>query len=241
LVGATLTVDGLVAPMSVVVRVVFADGSSVDGLLAGADARFDVPAAPSRLAVARDYLRLGLEHIATGPDHLLFVFGLVLLASTLRRLLATVTAFTVGHSLTLALATFGLVRVPARPVELLIALSVLWVAIEVARREGSEHPAGPEPWTMAGGFGLLHGLGFASVLSNAGLGAGALVLGLLAFNVGIEIGQLAFVLFVLALTPAVRRLLPLLPAWTTRVPLYVMGTLAAYWCFDRAAAWWAVG
>ena len=235
LVDATLGVDGLVAPLSAVVRVVFEDGRSVDGLVTAGAPDFVVPGEPDRAAIVRSYVGLGLEHIATGMDHLLFVFGLVLLASTWRRIAATVTAFTVGHSVTLALAVFGWVRVPARPVELAIAISVLLVAIEVARHEDASAREMARPWTFAAGFGLLHGLGFASGLSGAGLRAGALALGLLAFNVGIELGQLAFVLVVIAVALPLRRLLPSLPAWILRVPVYAMGTVAAYWCFERAA------
>ena len=185
------------------------------------------------------YLRLGLVHIVTGPDHLLFVLGLVLLASTWRRIAVTVTAFTLGHSVTLALAATGLVAVPARPIELAIALSVLWVAIEVARGSIATLPA-RRPWLVAGGFGLLHGLGFASALREAGLPRGPLVTALLAFNVGIELGQLAFVLLLLGLLLLVRPFVTSFPRWATRVPVYVMGTLAAYWCWVRAATWLGV-
>jgi hydrogenase/urease accessory protein HupE len=238
LVDRELAVDGLVSPLSAVVRVVFADGRKVDGLVTSGAAGFVVPADARAIDVARNYLRLGLEHIATGLDHLLFVFGLMLLASTGRRILATVTAFTVGHSVTLALAAFGLVHVGSAPVELAIALSVLLVAIEVARRDGRQSQPSGRPWAIAAGFGLLHGLGFAAALSNTGLTASALVLGLAAFNIGIEIGQLAFVLLVVTAGFLATRVLPPLPAWAMRVPVYAMGTVAAYWCFDRAAVWW---
>lgn len=239
LVDRELTIDGLVAPLSAVVRVVFEDGHTVDGLVTAHAPSFAVPAAPSRAIVVRNYLRLGLEHIATGLDHLLFVFGLILLAASGRRIFATVTAFTLGHSITLALAAFGLVRIAWAPVELAIALSVLLVAVEVARHVGTRMPPARRPWILAACFGLLHGLGFASALSDTGLTTGPLAVALLAFNVGIELGQIAFVLLVVAVARITRRLMPPLPAWAIRVPVYAMGTLAAYWCFDRAAAWWA--
>ncbi|HWP64280.1 MAG TPA: HupE/UreJ family protein [Candidatus Limnocylindria bacterium] len=240
LVGRAVGVDGLVAPLAAIVRVELASGHVADGVLTSETPRFVVPAAPSAIAVARDYVRLGLEHIARGPDHLLFVMGLVLLAAGWRQVLAMVTAFTLGHSITLALATLGAVTLPSGPVELAIALSVLVVAIEVAEHE--RKPAASwarRPWLMACAFGLLHGLGFASVLEEAGLPSRAIPLALVAFNVGIELGQIAFVLLVLAVRAAVARLAGPLPPWLRRAPAYVMGSAAAYWCFQRAAAWLA--
>jgi hydrogenase/urease accessory protein HupE len=237
LIGQTIAVANLAAPLSVIVRVEFADGRVADGVLTADAPRFVVPAAPSPAGVLRDYVRLGLEHIASGPDHLLFVFGLVLLSAGWRQVLATVTAFTVGHSITLALATLGLVTLPSGPIELAIALSVLVVAIEVAQKERGGASASRRPWRLAGAFGLLHGLGFAAVLHDAGLPRAAIPLALFAFNVGIELGQIAFVLVLLVLGAAAGRLAGPLPAWTRRAPAYVMGTIAAYWCFERAAAW----
>jgi hydrogenase/urease accessory protein HupE len=237
IVGQSIEVVGLPSPLAVVVRVHLTDGRTADGVLTADAPRFLVPAAPNRLAVLRSYVRLGLVHIATGPDHLLFVFGLVLLASTWRQVLATVTAFTVGHSVTLALATLGFVVLPSGPVEFAIAVSVLVVAVEVARDQPAARHA--RPWVLAGCFGLLHGLGFASVLQDAGLPSRAIPLALFAFNVGIELGQVTFVVALLALGAGLRRSAGPLPGWTRRVPAYVMGTVAAYWCFQRAAAWFA--
>jgi len=241
LIAADIEFAGLIAPASVVVRVIAADGTTVDGLVTAERPRFRVHLAPSPLAVVRAYVRLGLEHIVTGPDHLLFIFGLVLLASTWRRVLVTVTAFTAGHSLTLALAALGLVSLPSGPIELAIAASVLVVAIEAARAIESTTREVGHPWTLAAGFGLLHGLGFASALNDLGLAAGALVVALVSFNVGIELGQIAFVAVVLSLSVLARRVFTGLPIWASRVPVYGMGTLAAYWCFERAASWLGVG
>jgi len=239
LVGREFLIEGLVAPLSAVVRVVFADGRRVDGLVTASHPRFVVPAAPDTATMLREYVRLGVVHIATGFDHLLFVFGLILLSSTARGLLATVTAFTVGHSVTLALAAFGLVRVPSMPIEFAIALSVFLVAVEVARRMETNAPPAKGPWLFAAGFGLLHGMGFASALNHTGMEGSGLVGALLAFNAGIELGQLGFVLIVAASGLALRRMFPAPPPWALRLPVYAMGTLAAYWCFDRAAVWWA--
>jgi hydrogenase/urease accessory protein HupE len=237
--GAEVEVTGLVAPLSVVVRAVLADGYASDGIVTAGEPRFVVAAAPSPLGVGLRYFRLGVVHIAVGPDHLLFILGLLLLTRTWRRMAVTVTAFTVGHSVTLALAALGLVKLPAGPIELAIALSVLWVAVQVARNT-RDHLETQRPWLIAGCFGLLHGLGFAGALAEVGLPRGALVSALLAFNLGIEAGQLAFVLALLGLGAIGRQLFASSPAWVARGPVYAMGTLAAYWCWVRAAAWLGV-
>jgi len=195
-----------------------------------------VPARPSRLAVLRDYVRLGVEHILTGPDHLLFVFGLLLLVGTPRLLIATATAFTLGHSLTLTAAVLDIVRVPSGPAELMIALTVFVLACELARDAVRPTLMRQFPWAMAGVFGLLHGLGFAGALREVGLPDGDIPLALFSFNVGVEVGQIAFIVVVLALRAGLRRLPARWPRWAEWVPVYGMGTLAAFWCFQRAAA-----
>jgi len=222
-------------PSGAVVRVHFADGRVAEGIIGAARPFYDVPAAPRALDVVADYVRLGIAHILAGPDHLLFVFGLVLLAGTTRRLLATVTAFTLGHSVTLAAAVLGWVAPPAAFTEVAIAASVFVLAVELARDPARPTAIRRRPWLMAALFGLLHGLGFAAALTEAGLPQGAIPLALGAFNVGIELGQLAFVAAVLAaralLAPLTRRA----PLWTQHVPIYVMGSLAAFWWLERTA------
>jgi hydrogenase/urease accessory protein HupE len=187
--------------------------------------------------VVRGYLTLGVEHILTGPDHLLFVFGLLLLVSTSRLLVQTITAFTLGHSLTLSAAALQFANVPSRPVEVLIALSVLTLAVELARDVERPTMLRRFPWAMAVGFGLLHGFGFAGALADVGLPAGDVPLALVSFNGGIEIGQLAFVGAVLTAGMLCRRWLPAISGRSTRVAVYAMGMLSAFWCFERAAAW----
>jgi hydrogenase/urease accessory protein HupE len=189
---------------------------------------------PSRLDVLHDYGLLGVEHIATGIDHLLFVFGLLLLASGTRQLLATITAFTVGHSVTLALAALEIVHVPQAPVEVVIAVTIYVLAVELARevRAGSTLLR-RSPWAMAFAFGLLHGLGFAGALRETGLPQNDVPLALLAFNLGIEAGQVAFVAAVLAVTALIRPGLRSLPAWSVRVPVYAMGIASFYWILER--------
>lgn len=219
--------------LGAIVRVTLADGRLVQGVVSPAHPFLVVPARPRAAAVARDYARLGVQHILGGPDHLLFVFGLVLLAGTLGRILGTVTAFTAGHSVTLALAALGLVVLPAGVIEAAIATSILVLAVELGRRPAAPTLLGRRPWTMAAAFGLLHGLGFAAALREAGLPAGEVPLALCSFNVGIEIGQVLFVAGVVALGYAAARLPLRTPAWARSVPVYGMGSLAGYWWLER--------
>jgi len=178
---------------------------------------------------------LGVTIAGDRLDHLLFELGLVLLVSGGRRLLAAVTGFTLGHSATLSLAALGLVRVPQGLVEVGIAASLFWLATRLAR----EQPAGerlPDPWRMPALFGLLHGLGFAGALAQAGLPDGEIPLALFAFNLGIEFGQLALVAALLALRAALRPWSARTPAWLARAPAYAIGTTAAALVFERVAA-----
>lgn len=237
LAGRRVAVEGMEeSRTSVVLRARLASGEVVQALLRPGAPALVIPERPSRLAVFRDYARLGAAHVATGPDHLLFLLGLLLLVPGSRRLLATVSAFTVGHSATLCLAVLGAVDLPPRPIELLIAASVLTLAVELARGE-SERPSWLRraPWRMAGAFGLLHGLGFAGALREAGLPAGEIPAALVAFNAGVEAAQALFVASALALATALRPALQGLPRPAARIPVYAMGSLAAAWCMERAA------
>lgn len=237
LVGAQVGVSGLAdSGLPALVRVTLADGRLVQGVVTGARPSLAVPPLPRPRDVLRDYARLGVDHILGGPDHLLFVFGLVLLARTWRRVAATVTAFTAGHSVTLSLAALEFVTVPTAPIEMLIAASVLVLAAELAREPDRPTLVRRRPWAMAATFGLLHGLGFAAALAETGLPHGEIPLALLAFNAGIEAGQLAFVLVVLAAGRLVRRVPLRVPDRARRVPVYAMGTLAAFWWWERTAA-----
>lgn len=238
LVGQRFGVDGLAAArIDALVRVALADGRVVRGVVRAGEPLFTVPERQTPSAIVRDYVVIGVEHILGGLDHLLFVAGLLLLVRGWRLLIETVTAFTVGHSITLVLAVLDLVRVPSAPIELAIALSVFWLAVELAREPGARPTiVQRRPYVMAGLFGLLHGLGFASALQEVGLPSGDVPLALFAFNLGIELGQLAFVVVWLALAALLRRLPVSWPGWAPQVPLYAMGSLAAFWCFERAAA-----
>jgi hypothetical protein len=236
LVGSTMSLRGLAASGSnALLRIELADGRTLRAVLHAGAPGFVVPERESALAVARGYARLGVEHILTGFDHLLFVFGLVLLVHGGRRLLWTVTAFTLGHSVTLSLAALGFVHFPSAWIEVLIAGTILWLAAELALPDDPRRLARRAPWLMAGGFGLLHGLGFAGALAEVGLPEGEIPLALASFNVGIEAGQLAFVAVVLGAGRLLAAPLAHAPAWLARVPVTAMGALAAYWCFARAA------
>ena len=217
-------------------RVELPDGQVVRTVLHGDQPRLRVPAEPGWIETARDYLGLGFGHILGGVDHLLFVAGLLLLVSGVRMLVETITAFTIGHSVTLSAAALGWAQVPSGPVEVAIAVSILWLAVEiVSRRSGSPTSAWRRPRSMAGGFGLLHGFGFAGALSEIGLPQTEIPLALASFNVGIELGQLAFVGALIAAAWALRQVRLTLPDWSRTAAAYAIGSLAAFWMFERAA------
>jgi len=235
----TFRFDGLErSRINVILRIETLDGSAQQVLLDARHPQHTLEAGKGSSVFGR-YLRLGIEHLVTGADHLLFVGGLLLLVSGLRRLLVTVTAFTLGHSATLALATLGVVQASAAWTELGIAASLLWLAHELVR------PA-PDSWfrrrpgTMAAGFGLLHGLGFAGALAAVGLPHGEIPLALFGFNAGIELGQVGVIAALLVLAQMARAGYAVArgPRWVPAalVPAYVIGSLAAYWCFERGAA-----
>ena len=179
------------------------------------------------------YVGLGVEHILIGADHLLFVAALMLLVTQMRMLVWTITSFTVAHSLTLGAASMGWLQLPIAPVEAVIALSIVFVAREVVMRErGGSDIASRQPWVVAFCFGLLHGLGFASVLAEIGLPEEARVAALLLFNVGVEVGQLLFVCLLLGVWHVARKTLP--AAWLNPVmPSYAIGAMAAFWMIER--------
>lgn len=238
LVGATLRVQDLeAARINALLRIEQPGMPTVQVVLSPRHDAYVVPAQPSAFDVVRSYVGLGVEHILAGPDHLLFVLGLLLLLATPRALLSAVTAFTVGHSITLSAAALGLATVPSRPIEVLIAVSVLALAVELARAGDQATTIRRFPWLVALGFGLLHGFGFAGALAETGLPPGDIPLALVSFNTGIELGQLAFIAAVLALGALAWRAMPAMAAAARRPTVYAMGMLAAFWCFERTAAW----
>lgn len=237
LAGRLVRVDGLAATMAdVLVRVSSTAGESRTTLLRGGRDTVELARQLGAGEVALSYYRLGIEHILLGVDHLLFVLGMLMLLDGWRRLVGAVTAFTVAHSLTLALASLGLVAVPQAPVEAVIALSIAFLATEYVHRiRGREGWTSRRPWGVSFVVGLLHGLGFAGALSEVGLPSGDIPLALLSFNLGVETGQLAFVAFVLVAMLVGRHRV----SWSPRAPLigaYAMGSLAAYWFVERVVA-----
>jgi hydrogenase/urease accessory protein HupE len=242
LTGGTTHIAGLSATMTdVLVRLERLDGTTQVTRLTPSAPSFVVEAAPRPLEVARTYLVLGVQHILFGIDHLLFVLALLILVKGTRRLIATVTAFTVAHSLTLAVATLGYVHVPGPPVEAAIALSIVFVAAEIVHsRQGITGLTERYPWIVSFTFGLLHGFGFASALSEVGLPQSAVPIALFFFNVGVEIGQLLFIASVFAVIALARQVTRHIgvsqPAWAWRVPPYAIGSVAAFWIIQRVAA-----
>ena len=246
LIGQRIAVDGLSATRTdVLVRIAHLGGAVQTTRLTPEAPALEVAAVPTAGEVARTYFVLGVEHILLGIDHLLFVLGLLLLVGNWRRLIVTVTAFTVAHSITLAAATLGLVHVPQAPVEAVIALSVMFVAAEILRTaHGRASLTARTPWLVAFVFGLLHGLGFAGALREIGLPQTDIPLALLFFNVGVEAGQLTFIAAVVAFLAVIARLTPkgrdgsAVGTWRAealvRTPLaYLIGCTAAYWTIDR--------
>jgi hydrogenase/urease accessory protein HupE len=236
LVGREIRIEGLEATLTdVLVRIERADGTAQVARLLPRAPSVRVEAAPGGLDVARTYLALGAEHVLGGADHLLFVLALLWLVRGARRLAATISAFTIAHTVTLAAAALGVVRVAPQPVEAAIALSVAFLAREMATAGRGGLRA---PWLVAFAFGLLHGFGFAGALREVGLPEHAIPLALLCFNAGVELGQLAFAAAVAAPALAALRLLPA-RAWRDALPAYGIGALAAFWTIARVAAFWA--
>ena len=246
LAGKSIAVEGLSATFTdVLVRIEDLAGTTQTERLTPTAASFTVKAAPGAGEIAVTYLRLGIEHILGGIDHLLFVLALVILVAGWRRVAITVTAFTIAHSITLAAATLGFVHVPARPVEAAIALSIVFVAAEIVNvGRGQPSLTARWPWLVAFAFGLLHGLGFAGALSEVGLPQHAIPLALLFFNLGVEIGQLAFVAFVMLLAwwlpRVIERLALPVGRWTWAragtAAAYAIGAAASYWLIERTTA-----
>ncbi len=248
LTGTRVAIEGLpLLRTDVVARVERADGTQQTARLTPENPGFEVTATESVWGVIATYFVLGVEHILLGIDHLLFVLALLLLVGDVRRLVATVTAFTVAHSLTLAAAVLGWVHVPPPPVEATIALSIVFVAVEIARGH-ARGPAAPQdiawrkPWIVAFAFGLLHGFGFAGALTEVGLPQKAIPAALAFFNVGVEVGQLAFVAVVVGMLAAAARAMGqaggafALATRLARPTAYAIGILAAYWLFERTAS-----
>jgi hydrogenase/urease accessory protein HupE len=241
--GRTVSIDGLQNTITdVFVRVHLLDGQGLDTIVRPETPSVTIAFANGAAMSVSAFLLLGVQHILTGPDHLLFVLGLLLLVRDRWMLLKTVSAFTLAHSLTLAAASFGLISLPLPLLNALIALSILFLAPEVIRaRRGGTSLTIRHPWIVAFAFGLLHGMGFASGLTSLGLHGTALVAPLVMFNVGVEIGQLAFIGLVLALRRSFRLMAIDWPRPFALAPTYAIGVLGAMWTIQYSALLFGIG
>ncbi len=229
--GKTLRFDGLNKTlMEVLVSIRKSDGIQYSTRIKPSNPSYLIPVTPDRFSVIKTYLLLGFEHILLGIDHLLFVLALLLLTKGFKMILKTITAFTIAHSITLSLAALGFVGLPGAPVEAVIALSIVFLAVELVHYlNGRKGLTSQFPWVVAFIFGLLHGFGFAGALVDLGLPQTDIPWALLFFNVGVELGQVAFVVVALGIM-----LLKIKwPKWAEKVPPYAIGSLASFWMIER--------
>lgn len=236
--GATLSIDGL-GPIQtdVLVRIALQDGDEHSTILRAGNNSFTIPEQATKREVAVSYWQMGTIHILEGVDHLLFLTVLLLIVTGIWPLLKTVTAFTVAHSLTLALATLGIVNIPPAPTEAVISLSIVLLAVEAVRKyAGHVTLAERYPWLIAFTFGLVHGLGFAGALSEIGVPQNEVPLALLMFNVGVETGQVMFVAAVSLLLAGLHKLHRLSALTVGRAAPYAIGGLAAFWTIQRVGS-----
>jgi hydrogenase/urease accessory protein HupE len=235
LMGQTVTIEGLDRTMTdVLLRVTFADRGSLTKMLSPLEPSFAIEREAKETVDRLGYFRLGIEHILYGLDHLLFVFGLLLIVRRTSVLLKTITAFTVAHTITLGLATFGVLRIPALPVEAVISLSIIFLASEVVKQQrGIETLTSHAPWLVAFSFGLLHGFGFAGTLTRIGIPHADVPVALLLFNCGVEVGQLSFVVVYFLFIQSLQTLEIAWPALLKRVPPYAIGSIASFWFLQR--------
>lgn len=231
--GQVIAMPGLLGQADMLVRVRMLSGHTQALRLTAHMPSAVLATTPDMGQVLRTYAVLGIEHILAGWDHLLFVIALVLLIGRWRQVALAATAFTLAHSVTLAGAALGFIGLPQRPVEALIALSIVFLAWEILRSGEGPSLTRRYPWLVAFAFGLLHGFGFAGALREIGLPQDDVIPALLAFNVGVEAGQLLVVALVLALIAAVRRMASTMLAPALRGAAYAIGIISAYWLLDR--------
>ena len=235
----TITIEGLQNTRTdLLLRLEFLNKTSQSTLLTPTKNSYEVQQSASSLQVVQTYTWLGITHILLGFDHLMFVFALLLLVDSIRKLLRTITAFTVAHSITLAGSSLGFFYLPQKPVEAVIALSILFLAVEIINeKKGIKGITSKYPWIVAFIFGLLHGFGFAGALAEIGLPQNAMVLSLVFFNIGVELGQLVFVALVTTLSFLltmfmVKRIQNLM----TTITVYFIGTTSTFWFLDRISS-----
>ena len=238
--GQTIGIDGLSKTLiDVLVNVTFLNGEKISFMLQPNKAYMVIPAKETVMNTVKTYLILGFEHILLGIDHLLFVLALLLITPGFKKLIKTITAFTIAHSITLSLSALGFIGLPGPPVEAVIALSIVFLALEVIKyNKGGQSIAIKHPWLVAFSFGLLHGFGFAGALTSIGLPQTTIPAALLFFNVGVEIGQIAFISFVLVFIWIITKSKLSFPKWTKLVPVYGIGSLASFWLIERVVGFW---
>jgi hypothetical protein len=236
--GATIGVDGLAAvPADVVVQVNLLDGAQHSAILRANSNTFTIPEQVTNKELAFSYWRMGTIHILEGFDHLLFLLTLLLIVNGIWPLLKTVTAFTLAHSLTLVLATLGLIHIPQVPTEAVISLSIMLLAVEVVRKNAGQLTLSEQyPWLIAFTFGLVYGLGFAGALSEIGVPENAVPLALLMFNVGVETGQIMFVVAISLLLAGLHRIHTQSAMTVAKATPYAIGGVAAFWTIERVSA-----
>lgn len=237
--GSILTIDGLNKTLiDALVTVTYLNGEKVTMMLQPDKDSSIIPGETSTYDVIKTYSKLGVEHILLGIDHLLFILALIIITKGKWKIIKTITAFTIAHSITLSLAALGYVNFPTPPVEAVIALSIVFLAVEIVKNQkGEQTLTSKKPWLVAFTFGLLHGFGFAGALANIGLPQQDIPYALAFFNVGVEIGQIAFVLVVLVLI----KFLSFKKDWSVflkKIPAYAIGSLAAFWMIQRVMRFW---
>ncbi len=237
--GKILTIDGLNKTLiDVLVNITYLNGEKVTFMLQPDKDSAVIPGKSSTYDVIKTYTKLGIEHILLGIDHLLFVLALILITKGKWKILKTITAFTLAHSITLSLAALGYVNFPTPPVEAVIALSIVFLAVEIIKNlNGKQTLTSKKPWLVAFTFGLLHGFGFAGALANIGLPQLDIPIALAFFNVGVEIGQIAFVLVILILVKLIS-LKKDWPRYVKKIPAYAIGSLATFWMIERIIRFW---
>ena len=237
--GKILTIDGLNKTLiDALVTVTYLNGQKVTLMLQPDKDSIIIPGETSTFDVIKTYSKLGVEHILLGIDHLLFVLALIIITRGKWKVIKTITAFTIAHSITLSLAALGFINFPVPPVEAVIALSIVFLAVEIVKNQnGQETLTSKKPWLVAFTFGLLHGFGFAGALANIGLPQQDIPWALAFFNIGVEIGQIAFVAVILV----VIKILSLKKNWSItlqKIPPYAIGSIATFWMIERILAFW---
>ncbi len=237
--GQKVFINGLEKTLvDVLVTGTYLNGEKISLMLKPSSNSGNFPKAEDKLSVIKNYLVLGVEHIWFGIDHLLFVLALIIITVGFKKIVKTITAFTIAHSITLSMAVLGIANLPAPPVEAVIALSIVFLASEIIKNiQGKETLTSKKPWLVAFTFGLLHGFGFAGALAEVGLPPTEIPLALAFFNVGVELGQIVFVVVVLGLL----KILSLKKDWSPtlkQIPAYAIGSIAAFWTLERIIGFW---